>query len=1044
MIVGRRRARQLLDGWADEAFGGSYRAVVVTGDEGMGKSTLVDHAVSGWASGRVRILAGHCQEDSSVPSLPVLAALGPLATGGLGDGGDSSLIRRTPESVVVLTDALVSEASQRPVVLRLDDLHWADSATLEFFAHLLMTVAHRAIVDPLSLLVVIGSRRPPAGSAAARFLDRLGRDDAARVLPLDPLTELEVNELLSALLEAPPSRRLLLDVAEVSEGNPLFVQTLVANLDRLGALAVEHGETVAQVAVTAEYAGADALVAARLDARTPAAQEVAATAAVLGDGERVDVLAGIVGLDDAAFDAALDELERADVLRERADGRYRFNHSAVRQHLVRSMSPRRRRARHAAVGRYLVDAAAHDGPTAPLQVAHHLRRGDVDARLQFDWELRATDRAMELGAWSRAARHAGAALDVLSRLPEEPVEAPRRRLLLAAATAHFRNHDANAAERAAREVVALAADAGDLETWGRGLLVLHRSLLTLGAAATDAETHDGLRAFIDRAGDAVPAIRAQCWGLLAEIAVSAGDLAAAEDSARRAATIGHELGDDVLVAEVEFARGLAKMGAFHLEAALAHYRRSEHHARAGGDEWILAWPVGRRGLVELCLGRLDDAETSLAEAEALCERTQHWAEGGLALALQAAASLARSDLSDAERRAEDALAVHRRSTFPFIARLAWPVLVYARALRQDRLGAADALDQWQAAGVGGSERFRVLVDALTLSEDDFTANLDADRYRPASTTTIHLFRSGMVEVDVELGCRLGDRSMLTGALEVLDELAARGTEALLPVGASVGRLRGMAMHCLGDHAGAEQLLARTGAELAGRGAAREAVRCDLERCIALADVGDPRAVELATEVAAALDATSSLALFQRLREHLPGLGATFRLHRTVVCWDIVESTQRLVSVGDEAFVDVLHDLDRLLRRRLDQHRGRAFKHTGDGIVAWFHDEGEALRCVRDVARDVVSWNRNDPDRAVALRAGVAAGEPVDDAGDLFGVAVVTAVRLCDQARGGEVALCTSDVVDVAPEAVAVRAKGALDLKGLDGPVTVYEVVIDEV
>jgi class 3 adenylate cyclase len=117
-----------------------------------------------------------------------------------------------------------------------------------------------------------------------------------------------------------------------------------------------------------------------------------------------------------------------------------------------------------------------------------------------------------------------------------------------------------------------------------------------------------------------------------------------------------------------------------------------------------------------------------------------------------------------------------------------------------------------------------------------------------------------------------------------------------------------------------------------------------------------------------------------------------------------------------------------------------FKHTGDGIGAWFTSPADAVDCAVQMGRDLERASAHHPDTALMMRAGLAMGEPVEHGGDLFGLSVVKASRLCDAAADGTV-LVSDEVADAARgPGRTFRREGARLLKGFPDPVEVHTVI----
>jgi len=162
--------------------------------------------------------------------------------------------------------------------------------------------------------------------------------------------------------------------------------------------------------------------------------------------------------------------------------------------------------------------------------------------------------------------------------------------------------------------------------------------------------------------------------------------------------------------------------------------------------------------------------------------------------------------------------------------------------------------------------------------------------------------------------------------------------------------------------------------------------------------------------------------------------------RTIMFTDLQGSTSILQSVGQAAFMVLLTEHDLIIRRALVASRGREVKHTGDGIMASFDDVASALKCSIAIQAGFEARAVEGQTTELRVRIGIAAGEPVDHDGDLFGSTVTLASRICDAAAAGHV--LASDVVrDLAIEGgFAFDGGRDLLLKGFSGPTRVYELV----
>ena len=161
--------------------------------------------------------------------------------------------------------------------------------------------------------------------------------------------------------------------------------------------------------------------------------------------------------------------------------------------------------------------------------------------------------------------------------------------------------------------------------------------------------------------------------------------------------------------------------------------------------------------------------------------------------------------------------------------------------------------------------------------------------------------------------------------------------------------------------------------------------------------------------------------------------------RTILFTDLEGSTMLLQEVGETAYMGLLDEHDRIIRRSIVAGRGREVKHTGDGILASFDDVANALECSLAIQRGFEARMSDAASRELRVRIGIAAGKPVDHNGDLFGSTVNLASRICDASDPGHI--LTSDIVhEMGAERGFCFGPGRdVELKGF-GAVRVFELV----
>jgi class 3 adenylate cyclase len=161
--------------------------------------------------------------------------------------------------------------------------------------------------------------------------------------------------------------------------------------------------------------------------------------------------------------------------------------------------------------------------------------------------------------------------------------------------------------------------------------------------------------------------------------------------------------------------------------------------------------------------------------------------------------------------------------------------------------------------------------------------------------------------------------------------------------------------------------------------------------------------------------------------------------RTILFTDIVGSTSLTRKLGDEAAMELLAVHDKIVRDALANLSGREVKHLGDGIMASFVSAAAAVKCATQVQRDVARHRQEKHDLSFQVRAGVAAGEPVEHHNDLFGCTVQLASRLCSHAQPDQV-LVSNVVAELCEgKLLPFEDLGEVTLKGFDHPVRAHAV-----
>jgi predicted ATPase/DNA-binding SARP family transcriptional activator len=242
-------------------------------------------------------------------------------------------------------------ARERPLVLFLDDLHWADGATLEYLGHLVG--AKHAMP-----LLVIGTYRTEEASEGSRlrtWLDKLGPGRSYRPLTLPRLSQKETHWLVERLL-AGTVRELPLQLYHETEGNPLFLTEFVRALVQSGILRQDREDrwqlTIAEIGPAYWPENLRELIEASLRRAPIRAQSLLGPLAVIGQTAELPVLRELLHQSEARLLERLDELCRVGLIVKR-EGRYQFYHEMVRQVVYEGLNTDRKKLWHRKAGQVL-------------------------------------------------------------------------------------------------------------------------------------------------------------------------------------------------------------------------------------------------------------------------------------------------------------------------------------------------------------------------------------------------------------------------------------------------------------------------------------------------------------------------------------------------------------------------------------------------------------------------------------------------------------------------------------------------------------------
>lgn len=631
-FVGREAERKTLQGMLEAAQAGRGSLVLIGGEPGVGKSRLVEEVQARGVADGMLALTGHSYEERGLPFVSTIetleslerlmqpaelrALLGPGAAEflrimpawrerfpDLGEPADVPPEQQRRALFNALADLLLRLAARQPLVMMLDDLHWADESSMELLEHVVPLLGQA----PVLMLATYRDAVTDMGEPFRRGMATLIRRKEVHRVSLGQLGAADVDELLQRWTGISPPDELSAAIHAGTEGNAFFVREVFAFLKESGQLLNEDGSWNLAVDIDSINVpeGVRLVIGQRLERLGEAAQDVLLVAAAFGlrfQLEDVEVAAKVRG---RAGGSALDELEAAEAaqlintMNDTRAPRYEFVHALVRQTLLESQSPARLQRLHAQIAETL---DTHYGARAidrPSVLANHYfaARASADAsRARYFMRL-AGEQAEAASAWDEAWAWFDRSLDNARDLEDD-----ERGALL------YRRGMANRARQRWDEAMADWNMALDLLEAEGPADVVAEICFNMGQACMWTGDYRRGSQIIERGllrlGDGISAGRCRLLALSAHCCSLEGDFERCKALMAEAIPAAEQLGDPLLLgAEVllsELFRGEHSMQITELTEA---GERAVVLVREHGNDWQLSAVLGIMLTGLLCTGQ---------------------------------------------------------------------------------------------------------------------------------------------------------------------------------------------------------------------------------------------------------------------------------------------------------------------------------------------------------------------------------------------------------------------------------------------------------
>ncbi len=446
VIVGRTREIERLNQALHAARNGTGQCVFLAGEAGIGKSRLLAELRKRAKGEHFTVLQGNSfEQDARFPYAPWLDALRAFfASRNPDDLRDlvvvfaPELVKLLPELTRILPDAqpsaaldpeaekhrlfetlaqfLTRLATDTPLLIILEDMHWSDETSLD----LLHFIARRGAQTPMALMV--SYRREEISPHLARMLAQFDRERLAEEIVLPPLARPDVESMVGAIfsIERPIKAKFLNLIMPLTEGNPFFIEEVLKSLVEQGDIFLADGrwERKSTHELRVPRTVQDA-VQRHTEQLSAAARQVLTLAAVAGQRFDFALLQELSKIQEIDLLRSIRELIAAQLVGEESADEFAFRHALTREAVYATLLVREHRALHQKIGETMERIHANALDAHPAELAYHFYQAGVwEKALQYS--ERAGEQARALYALPEAVNHLSRALDAAQKASLPP------------------------------------------------------------------------------------------------------------------------------------------------------------------------------------------------------------------------------------------------------------------------------------------------------------------------------------------------------------------------------------------------------------------------------------------------------------------------------------------------------------------------------------------------------------------------------------------------------------------------------------------------
>lgn len=415
ILAGRKGELEELKRFLDLALEGKGTTVFISGEAGSGKTRLITEFLEKAKKKDVTILFGWCLDEAAVPYFPFVEAFDSYTAMSEHKAAsainqkmslkswlsstnqfelDKKIVNLQPQvwkdrAFHGVTEELLFLSAKRPLILVLDDIHWADSASLSLLHYLARKVgSERILILATFRTEELGADSKGHPNKLSKVLLLMGRDALFKEIKLSNLDEHDVKRIAENMLNGSVEPELVEKLASESHGNPLFVVETLRMLYQQGSLSKKNGRWSLCVDNFDVPRKVRDVILRRLETLKPHQRKILDVASVVGEKFDPKIVAAAVFRYNADVLIALNEIAKRTLMVHSEGNGYRFEHEKIREMLYQEIPPLLKKEYHLRVAEEMESANLQGGRTSVSDVAYHFVHAENKAKA-IEYSLRA-------------------------------------------------------------------------------------------------------------------------------------------------------------------------------------------------------------------------------------------------------------------------------------------------------------------------------------------------------------------------------------------------------------------------------------------------------------------------------------------------------------------------------------------------------------------------------------------------------------------------------------------------------------------------------